>query len=187
MAYTLWQRYLNIEKRDGKYIKNRVKPVLVSCSPILNYEPFKVEQGRFYDSVSQLELDLYEAIQDLQMEIYAKKGVLIEACPTSNIYIGRFEQYFEHPIFRWDPPEQDWIKQDGKYNRFGLRNGAISVCVNTDDAAIMPTTIANEHRVLQKAAIEHYEVGVNKAEDWIERIRKRGIEIFKSNHLNWIN
>lgn len=186
-AYNLWQRYVNVENRNDGYIKNRHKPVVVSCCPKFDDRPLRAEQGRFYDSVSQLELDLYEAIQDMQMERYASQGIVIEACPTSNIYIGRFEQYFEHPIFRWDPPEQDWLKQGGKYNRFGLRNGAILVCVNTDDAAIMPTTIANEHRVLQKAAVEHYEVGVNKAEDWIERIRKRGIEIFKSNHLNWIN
>ncbi|WP_052141000.1 antiviral RADAR system adenosine deaminase RdrB [Pseudoalteromonas piratica] len=186
-AYSLWQRYLNVENRNDSYISKRRIPVSISCCPKLDDEPFSIEQGRLYDSVSKLELDLYEAIQDMQMEQYAAKGIIIEACPTSNIYIGRFKHYFEHPIYRWDPPEQEWLREGGTYNRFGIRKGSIVVCVNTDDAAIMPTTIQNEHRVLQKAAQEHYKVGVIKAEEWIERIRKRGIEIFKSNHLNWIN
>ncbi|MDD9157806.1 hypothetical protein PVK64_16695 [Aliivibrio sp. S4TY2] len=51
----------------------------------------------------------------------------------------------------------------------------------------MPTTIRNEHRVVKEAAVNHFCVGVNKAEDWIDRIRQKGVEIFEENHLNWMN
>ncbi|MED5514797.1 MAG: antiviral RADAR system adenosine deaminase RdrB [Pseudomonadota bacterium] len=186
-AFKLWQKYVMGHIRNDKYFAARKKPVIVHCQPKQGEDPFYVKGVMQFDSVSAAELDLYEAIQDLQMEKYAAKGIIIEACPTSNIYIGRFEHYYEHPIFRWDPPEQEWLKYGEKYNRFGLRKGAITVCVNTDDAALMPTTIQNEHRVLQKAAIEHFNVGINKAEDWIERVRKKGVEIFKANHLDWVN
>ena len=186
-AFKLWQRYVLGHIRDDAHFAARKKPVIIHCQPKPGEDPFYVEGRMQFDSVSAAELDLYEAIQDLQMEKYAAKGIIIEACPTSNIYIGRFEHYHEHPIFRWDPPEQEWLKQGEKYNRFGLRKGSVTVCINTDDAALMPTTIQNEHRVLQKAAVEHFHVGVNKAEDWIERVRRKGVEIFKANHLDWVN
>jgi hypothetical protein len=182
----LWQTYL-LAELDKNFKKRREKIVKVDCIGKCSSETFGYENGNYFDSVSLPELNLYEAIQDWSMEYYASKGIIIEACPTSNIYIGRFEHYHEHPIFRWDPPEQDWLKHGEKHNRFGLRKGSITVCVNTDDAALMPTTIQNEHRVLQKAAVEHFNVGVNKAEDWIERVRRKGVEIFKANHLDWVN
>jgi adenosine deaminase len=188
-AYELWQKYLfafMFESKNQFYVI-RKKPIVIHCKPRGLEEPFGVDEGIYYDSVSAAELDLYEAIQDLQMEKYAAQEIIIEACPTSNIYIGRFQYYHEHPIFRWNPPEQDWLREGGKFNKFGLRKGSVTVCVNTDDAALMPTTIQNEHRVLHKAAIEHYEVGINKAEDWIERIRRKGVDIFRSNHLDWVN
>lgn len=182
----LWEKYLQ-GNLDNDYFTKREKVICIDCAYNPKEDTFGYRNGRLYDSISLPELDLYEAIQDWSMEYYAAKGIIIEACPTSNIYIGRFEHYYEHPIFRWDPPEQDWLKQGEKYNRFGLRKGSITVCINTDDAALMPTTIQNEHRVLQKAAVEHYNVGVNKAEDWIERVRRKGVEIFKGNHLDWVN
>lgn len=182
----LWQTYL-LAELDKNFKKRRDKIVKIDCIGKCSSDTFGYENGSYFDSVSLPELDLYEAIQDWSMEYYAAKGIIIEACPTSNIYIGRFEHYHEHPIFRWDPPEQEWLKQGEKYNRFGLRKGSVTVCINTDDAALMPTTIQNEHRVLQKAAVEHFNVGVNKAEDWIERVRRKGVEIFKANHLDWVN
>ncbi|CAM4241325.1 antiviral RADAR system adenosine deaminase RdrB [Pseudoalteromonas byunsanensis] len=182
-AFALWQQYVG----DGVLPSRSKESVMIHCIPKPGEEPFGTEKGIFFDSISAAELELYEAIQDLQMEKYAAQEVIIEACPTSNIYIGRFKHHREHPIFRWDPPEQEWIRSGEKFNRFGLRKGAIAVCVNTDDSALMPTTIQNEHRILQQAAIEYYEVGVNKAEIWIERIRKKGIDVFQSNHLPWVN
>ncbi len=57
------------------------------------------------------------------------------------------------------------------------------MCVNTDDAGLMPTTIENEHRILKETAINHFNIGSETAECWIERLRKIGVEIFKSNHI----
>ncbi|KZN56354.1 hypothetical protein N474_11455 [Pseudoalteromonas luteoviolacea CPMOR-2] len=187
VAFKLWKKYTTAHLVKDHYYEAREQTVIVHCEPQHGEEPFKVEDGIFYDSVSKAELNLYEAIQDMQMEKYAAQGVILEACPTSNIYIGRFEHYHEHPVFRWDPPNQTLLEKGSEYNRYGLRKGSITVCVNTDDAALMPTTIQNEHRLLQKAAVEYHDVGVNKAEDWIERMRRKGLEIFTSNHLDWVN
>lgn len=65
---------------------------------------------------------------------------------------------------------------------------SISVCINTDDCVLMPTTIANEHDVMMKTAIKHFDiVGQCPAEEWIERIRQKGVDIFDSNLIDWTN
>ena len=182
----LWKKYLYAQ-RDVDFFHRRVKVVTISCESSHRSEAFGIDRGLAFDSISSAELKLYEAIQDLCIETYAKKGIVFEACPTSNIYIGRFKHYHEHPIYRWHPPEESWLEKGGKFNKFGLRNGSVPVCINTDDSALMPTTIRNEHRVVKEAAINHFGVGVNKAEDWIDRIRQKGVEVFEENHLDWVN
>ncbi|MEZ8758631.1 antiviral RADAR system adenosine deaminase RdrB [Vibrio splendidus] len=182
----LWKKYLYAQS-DELFFKRREKIVTITCSSSNRNEAFGIERNLAFDSISSVELKLYEAIQDLCIETYADKGVILEACPTSNIYIGRFKHYHEHPIYRWHPPEESWLANGGKFNKFGLRNGSVPVCINTDDSALMPTTIRNEHRVVKEAAIDHFGVGVNKAEDWIDRIRQKGVEVFEENHLDWVN
>lgn len=118
------------------------------------------------------------------MEKYSRLGIVIEACPTSNIYIGRFEKYHEHPLFRWNPPQPEWLKPGEKFNRYGLRSGPLAICINTDDSALMPTTIANEHRVMRETAIQYYGIGSLMADLWINSIRQKGVDIFNTNHLS---
>lgn len=179
----LWSQYLfSNEKKEIKYTKT-----VAVCSEVKGSDTFGEKSGQLFDSISEVEIKLYEAIQDILMERYAVKGITLEACPTSNIYIGRFKYYHEHPIYRWHPPEEVWLEKGGKFNKFGLRNGSVPVCINTDDSALMPTTIRNEHRVVKEAAVNHFCVGVNKAEDWIDRIRQKGVEVFEENHLDWVN
>tara|TARA_Y100000588_G_scaffold127531_1_gene139757 strand:- start:6221 stop:8731 length:2511 start_codon:yes stop_codon:yes gene_type:complete len=179
----IWSQYLfSNERKEVNYFQT-----VAVCSELKGSETFGEQCGQYFDSISEVEIKLYEAIQDILMERYAVKGIILEACPTSNIYIGRFKHYHEHPIYRWHPPEESWLDKGGKFNKFGLRNGSVPVCINTDDSALMPTTIRNEHRVVKEAAINHFGVGVNKAEDWIDRIRQKGVEVFEENHISWVN
>lgn len=178
-ATQFWERYLNSGLEDNNPF-NRI--ISVNCQP---------EAGALFapdihdneDVLSQGEQRLYEAIQDFLMEKYSRKGLIVEACPTSNIYIGRFEKYHEHPLFRWNPPQQEWLKPGEKFNRYGLRSGPLAVCINTDDCALMPTTIANEHRVIRETAIQCFGVGAWAADLWIDAIRRKGVSTFRSNHL----
>ncbi|WP_299004637.1 antiviral RADAR system adenosine deaminase RdrB [uncultured Shewanella sp.] len=188
----LWHRYLFAHLTDKSFLANRDTLIKIDClannqSQIPHNETFGLKRGHYFDSISSAELALYEAVQDWSMEHYADKGIILEACPTSNIYIGRFERYHEHPIFRWDPPQSSWLTLGEKYNKFGIRKGPITVCINTDDAALMPTTIRNEHSILQQTAVEHFNVSAKTANDWIDNIRQKGIDIFKDNHLTWVN
>jgi len=176
---TIWQRYLDSGLEEDNPFNQIIS---INCLP---------EDGDKFigsicddDVISSGELRLYEAIQDFLMEKYSRKGLIIEACPTSNIYIGRFEKYHEHPLFRWNPPNPEWLKVGEKCNRFGLRSGPLSVCLNTDDSALMPTTIANEHRLMRETAIQNFGIGSWMADIWIDMLRNKGIEVFKKNHLN---
>ena len=40
---------------------------------------------------------------------------------------------------------------------------------------------------MMKTAIQHFDIGHCQAEEWIERIRQKGVDIFDSNHIDWNN
>ncbi len=138
------------------------------------------------DSHTEQELDFFEALQDWLLDKYDQIGLVIEANPTSNVYTALIDCYADHPIFRWYPPDEDWLKPGARFNRFGLRRGPIKVCVNTDDPGIMPTTLRTEFALLGEAALEHGVTRTN-AERWLERLRVFGLQEFHRKHLPvWI-
>lgn len=137
----------------------------------------------FNDWISQTELDFIEAVQDRLIDSYSKLGLAIEANPSSNVYISRIDDYHKHPIFRWYPPNQQLLNTGEKHNRFGLRNGVISVCVNTDDAGIFPTSLPNEFQLLCEAAVKYHNVGTIEAKLWVERLQRIGNDLFEQSNL----
>jgi hypothetical protein len=179
-AFNLWQRYLRPATLPGD---QNGTPGLISLSVEERHTLNTLDSNQYSEVITPLELELITAIQDLLIERYSQIGIIIEACPSSNIYIGRFNDYHEHPIFRWYPPNSDDLKPNQKANQYGLRQGPIRVCVNTDDAGIMPTTIEQEHRLLRVAAIAQHGVSGDRADQWIDRIREIGVEEFRANHL----
>lgn len=188
-ALKLWQAYLQpldltllSQCECGQCTANKYecgKKKIISIYLGDNPPPFI--SGELSEVVDSAELDFYEALQDHLMERYSDKGIVLEACPTSNVYIGRFKCYSEHPVYRWYPADEKLLVKGERFNRFGLRKNPISLCVNTDDAGLFPTTIENEHRILKETAIEHFNVGSEKAERWIDRLRQIGVDNFRRN------
>ncbi|MCE0799496.1 hypothetical protein LVQ77_04150 [Buttiauxella sp. S04-F03] len=135
------------------------------------------------DIDTPVELEFMHALQDYLLDRYDRNGLIIETNPTSNVYIARFKKHVEHPIFRWNPPDEELLKPGAEFNRHGLRRGPVRVLVNTDDPGIMPTTLRTEFLLLREAAIER---GISRtmAEYWLERLRLYGLEQFQRNHLN---
>lgn len=129
------------------------------------------------------EVEFMEALQDFLLTRYAALGLVIEANPSSNVYIARLESHSEHPIFRWNPPDPGKLTKGEEWNRFGLRRGAIPVLINTDDPGIMPTTLRMEFELMREAAVD---LGNSRstAEDWIEGIRLAGVRHFEVNHVS---
>ncbi|MBR7783997.1 antiviral RADAR system adenosine deaminase RdrB [Undibacterium luofuense] len=128
------------------------------------------------------ELEFMHALQDWLLTEYDKLGLIIEANPTSNVYIARLKSHAEHPIFRWHPPDESKLDTGADANLYGLRRGPVRVLVNTDDPGIMPTTLRTEFLLLREAALE-LKVGRTVAERWLETLRQYGIEQFHRNHL----
>lgn len=128
------------------------------------------------------EMVFLEALQDLLIENYRKLDLTFEINLTSNRYIGPLAELRMHPIFRWNPPDPNQLKLGpNTFNRFGLREGALRVCINTDDPGIMPTTLRTEFDLLRHAALElGYKPDYVRL--WLSKLRKNGRAIFLSAH-----
>ena len=133
--------------------------------------------------VTDEDLELLEAVQDRLLQKFAKKGIIIETNPSSNTFIAHIHAFEKHPIFRWNPIEESMLEAGAKYNKFGIRTSRMKVCVNTDDPAIMPTTLRNEFALLNKVAFSaNHSQNKEKIEQWSENIRHQGLEIFEYDH-----
>ncbi|EGR2122992.1 antiviral RADAR system adenosine deaminase RdrB [Vibrio cholerae] len=142
----------------------------------------KANENILEDVDTPAELDFMHALQDWLLTEYDKLGLIIEANPTSNVYIARLKSHAEHPIFRWSPPDESTLNHGAEANLYGLRRGPVRVLVNTDDPGIMPTTLRTEYLLLREAAID-LGIGRTVAERWLEELRTFGIEQFRRNHL----
>lgn len=176
-----WRRY------DALFLRQPVKLMNVCVRHDTNLPPHWPENKcdtklLLHDTLSDEELEFMHALQDFLLDEYDQIGLMIEANPTSNVYIARLREHAEHPIFRWYPPDESTLAPQQCNNRFGLRRGPIRVCVNTDDPGIMPTTLRTEFALLREAAVQSHGVSRTDAEAWVERLRQLGIDEFRRNH-----
>lgn len=175
MPHTLYQEYHRQGRAHSKSKRDHV--VLVRCG-----EQLPSADRPWEDWMSRLELDFMEALQDHLITQYSRKGLTIEVNPSSNVYVGRIPDYHHHPIFRWHPPDPELLKPGARHNRFGLRAGPLSVCVNTDDPGIFPTSLSNEFHLLGEAAKLHLDVGPGVVNKWLAELRDFGMERFNASH-----
>ncbi|UVM20890.1 antiviral RADAR system adenosine deaminase RdrB [Pseudomonas wadenswilerensis] len=174
--------------RQAEYSAGRTRPVRMAIveaarsSAQYNGDRIPLDpDAPFRDTESPEELEFMRALQDYLLDEYDRQGLIIEVNPTSNLYIARLETYCEHPIFRWNPPDERELQIEGRHNPYGLRRGPIRVLINTDDPGVMPTTLRTEFELVREAAID---LGYSRtvAEDWLERLRQFGVEQFYRNH-----
>ncbi len=150
-------------------------------------EVIKIEYGNINKDgvhkyfITNDDLDLIEAIQDRLIQKFCDKGIVIEINPSSNVYIAHIDSFTEHPIYRWYPIQESDLNEGSSINKYGLRKSRMKVCVNTDDPAIMPTTLRNEFELIEFHAQNHCKSN-EKIEKWSEDLRQIGIDIFNFNH-----
>lgn len=179
-AYGLWQHYASPDPLDDK--QSRFDELLLFVYD--NSDRYATDSDVIV--ITDKELELYELIQDYLITQYDHMGIILEACPTSNVYIARLEDYHEHPVFRWYPPKSDMLTEGSPFNKFGLRKGPVRVCINTDDPGIFPTDLPNEHRSLKEAAIQYHGVCHEDAHRWSERLREIGVETFNQQRCSLV-
>lgn len=129
------------------------------------------ERGNAYTEwqVSYDIIDTIKEVQKLILDEVEKLGLAIECNPTSNIKIGEFDRYDEHPILR--------------FNNEGLGyepSKSLSVSINTDDKGVFATSIEREYALIAHSLIRYFRHKDNGTKDidiynWIDRIRKNSL------------
>ena len=128
--------------------------------------------GMKYDELEVEDLDIIAAISEIQQRMVDKVqnlGLAIECNPTSNLKIGEFDRYDEHPILR--------------FNNKGLKETPIkdiSVSINTDDKGVFATSIEREYALIAHSLIRYFKQCGNYTTstdvyDWLDRIRMNSL------------
>lgn len=116
-------------------------------------------------------IDLMGELQRaMQKEIF-EKGICIECNPTSNVLIGTFKTYINHPILRFN-----------SYH-FGADNEHMNmrVSINTDDLGVFDTSLANEYALMFQAVCRNRHEAGNYNDDavydYMEYLQVSGINM----------
>ena len=107
-------------------------------------------------------IPIIREIQERMMADLGQRHIAIETNPTSNVRIGDFYRYDQHPIFRFKEH--------------------LPISINTDDVGVFDTSQPNEYALLACAMekmkdVEGQPVYANNKEicDWLNEIRKASI------------
>jgi len=153
---------------------------------VIKIEYTNLDNNMYPYRITDEDLDLIEAVQDRLIQKFCDKGIIIETNPSSNVYIAHIHSYDNHPIFRWNPVNDKDLfgiyENKAKFNRFGIRTSRMKVCVNTDDPAIMPTTLRNEFELIERIAFKNHSDNLEEIKEWSEKIRELGVKIFDYDH-----
>lgn len=110
---------------------------------------------------------LIEELQEKMLNDFEKKGIGIECNPTSNLKIGQFKMYRNHPIFRYYN-----VGLEG----MGKQRSAL-VSINTDDKGIFATSLKREYSLLSAAIEKDYQKGLSvnsptTVYKWLDSVRE---------------
>lgn len=138
-------------------------------------EPIKV-------TIESPYIQLMQNIQDAMQWYIKRKGIIIECNPSSNVLIGTFQSYENHPIFRFHNAA---LEQDAEIRG---KCSQLQVCVNTDDLGVFDTSQELEYALLFQALNGmHKEDGSKTYHDtdiiaYLESLREMGHEATFPDH-----
>lgn len=176
--FSEWKRF-SVNKECPRDYRIRYNPEGAYLYFLYHYNPHVKNEGRKTIEV-QISHKMIKCIKEIQREMQfwiSKLGIGIEVNPSSNFFIGTFDRYDKHPVFKL-------------YN-IGLTGSEtklnecpqIPVCINTDDQGIFSTYLENEYALialaLEKAKDENGKNLYNRMfiYQWIENIRKLGLQL----------
>lgn len=108
----------------------------------------------------QPEPELLRAVQDAVITEMRTKNIVVEALPTSNVRISRYEMTKEHHLMRWLDPDNP--------------RPAPQVVLGTDDPGIFSTTLRNEFSFILNKFRELYPGNSEKAYELIRHLIENG-------------
>ncbi|MDU0458421.1 MAG: hypothetical protein RW306_06760 [Geobacteraceae bacterium] len=102
--------------------------------------------------------DVHNTVQEHFLAVLAKKRIVVEFNPSSNVAVGHFRHLKDHPLFRYLE-----IQKDG-----------LQASINTDDPGVFATRIELEYALILDAMLVN---GMNAEESYktLERLRKCGV------------
>ena len=135
-----WQSYILRLKPSNHLIDTRSIEIhdLFANDELINQrgnKAIEIEMDRLF-------IDLIKEIQSKMLWEVQKREICIECNPTSNLVIGPFDRYREHPIFIFNNPK-------GKQNE-----NRIPVVICTDTKGILATSIENEYSLIAAAMLK---------------------------------
>ena len=99
-------------------------------------------------------------VQKLRKKI-VQIGTIIEACPTSNLLVGRLGVYAKHPMFEFAIAD----------------NQSPRITINTDDPGLLHVDLPDEYETVWNVRSGHIAT-FDERMSWMEAIRARGFEVF---------
>lgn len=165
--------------RPGAGLRAGLGPGAVSTDPAVDRlhllyryltDPVWFENGRRVEwidpsdeagSLHHLQVGLRDKVADL--------GLTVEINPTSNLLVGDLGSLVSHPMWRLDPPLPDRAAPGAEPAR------PVAVAVGSDDPLMFGSSLVEEYNILYDGLME---AGLTDAQarDWLERVRRRGLE-----------
>lgn len=129
-------------------------------------------------SVQDSYIRLMRDMQDAMQENIRNIGLAIECNPSSNVLIGTFRSYGDHPIFRFNNAALE--QQNAEKRR---RCKQLQVCVNTDDLGVFDTSQEFEYALLFETLSELREEDGSRTYhetdviSYLDSLREKGLEV----------
>ena len=117
--------------------------------------------------VIQIDIDnemirlIYKEAQQYLIDKVARKGIVVETNPLSNVTIGEIDSIKNHPIFKMN-------------DSFHNNHNHVMVSINADDPGVFGTTLKNQYGFILQALLDSG-ISMEKALNWIDMERKNGL------------
>lgn len=176
--FSEWKRF-SINKECPRDYRIRYNPECAYLYFLYHYNPHVKIEGKKTIEVP-ISYKMIKCIKEIQREMQfwiSKLGIGIEVNPSSNFFIGTFDRYDKHPVFKLY--NLGLTSSESKLNECPQ----IPVCINTDDQGIFSTYLENEYALialaLEKAKDKDGKNLYNRMYiyQWIENIRKLGLQL----------
>jgi len=139
----LFKKYLSIRHNRNAYI--------IFWYYSLNNHKEETNFKSYYKDSITFPYEVYEFLQDYIMENYiAKRDIIIEVMPTSNLLITPIKTYDEHPFLRFHPPKEIIP------NKFKIRTKKIKIVIGTDNPGIQGTSLMMEYHIINNIISKKY-------------------------------
>lgn len=118
------------------------------------YEPIQV-------AVKDIDLEMALQVQSIICKRIAKKGIIVEINPTSNLVIGEIKDIFNHHAYIINNLSTDVENK-------------IMLNINSDDPTVFNTNVSNEIAYLYYGLL-HKNICREESLKWIDKLREHGL------------